>query len=134
MVSQTDFQVPSSAFRTASACAASLAFAGSTWRVLSSEAWTPRLVLAVSAVAHLVLAIIERFGRRPTENARQAAAFLSEIRVGPLRAYRDGLIIAVGVTLAFVFIYPALALVPALVGLYLYEHAYIRAAQLPPLS
>jgi hypothetical protein len=91
-------------------------------------------VTVLAAVAHGVLAIAERYRNHPTDNARQAAGFLAEIRLGPLRAWRDGLIIGVVVTLPVAVVFPAFALVPVLFGLLLYEHAFVRAAQLPPLS
>ena len=69
-----------------------------------------------------------------TDNARQAAAFLGTVRLGPLRGLREGLIIGVGLAIGLAFVLPAAAFAPALLGLYLYEHAYVRAGQLPPLS
>ncbi len=91
-------------------------------------------VTVVAAAAHGTLALAERYRTHPTDNARQAAGFLAEIRVGPLRAWRDGLIIGVVVTLPVAVVFPAVAFVPVLSGLLLYEHAFVRAAQLPPLS
>ncbi|MEE9130594.1 MAG: 4Fe-4S dicluster domain-containing protein [Phycisphaerales bacterium] len=93
-----------------------------------------KLVVVISIVAHLLLSLVERFRAQPTENAKQAAGFLSTVTLGPLSAFRDGLIISVIVSLVLIFILPEAVFVPALFGLYLYEHAYIRAAQLPPLS
>jgi len=91
-------------------------------------------LFAIGAVGHLALSLQERHRPHETDNARQAAAFLGVIRVGPLRAFRDGLIIGVGAALLLLPFAPALVVVPAIAGLLLYEHAYIRAAQLPPLS
>lgn len=91
-------------------------------------------VFAVGAAGHLAIAVFERLRAHETDNARQAAAFLGVIRVGPLRAFRDGLILGVGIALLLLPFAPALVIVPAIAGLLLYEHAYIRAAQLPPLS
>ncbi len=93
-----------------------------------------KLVVVISVVAHLLLSLVERFRAQPTENAKQAAGFLSTVNLGPLCAFRDGLIISVIVSLVLIFILPEAVFVPALFGLYLYEHAYIRAGQLPPLS
>jgi hypothetical protein len=88
-----------------------------------------------AALAHLVLALIERHRVHDTANAKQGAAFLSVVRIGPFKAWRDGLIIGVGVTLVLgLLMLPALMFVPALIGLLMYEHAFIRAGQLPPLS
>ena len=77
---------------------------------------------------------MERFRIHVTANARQGAAFLPLVRVGPLSAWREGLIIGVALALPLLFILPVLAFVPVLAGLVLYEHAFVRAGQLPPLS
>lgn len=87
-----------------------------------------------SALAHGALALLERRRRHETANARQAAAYMSVVRVGPLLAFRDGLLIGVVAACAAAVLLPVVALPLAVVGLLLYEHAYIRAGQLPPLS
>ncbi len=90
-------------------------------------------VTILSAAAHVGLGVLERFRRHPTENAAQAAAFLGAVKLGPFRAWRDGLIVcAAGAILALMV--PEAAIVPILAGLFLYEHAYVRAGQLPALS
>lgn len=95
----------------------------------------PLLVITtLAAIAHAALAMMERYRAHETDNARQGAAFLGVIAIGLLRPWRDGLIIGVVITIALAFMFPELACVPALVGLFLYEHAFIRAGQLPPLS
>lgn len=91
-------------------------------------------VIACSAAVHGALALVERYGPHPTTNSQQAAAFLGSIRMGPFRVFRESLIIGVLLTIIVTFTLPELAFIPTLVGLYLYEHAYIRAGQLPPLS
>jgi len=93
-----------------------------------------KTIFILSALAHGTLSLMEMLRPHMTDNATQAAAFLWKIRVGPLLAYRDGIIIGVGVSLVLVFVAPWVAWIPALAGLYLYEHAFIRAGQLPPLS
>ena len=96
---------------------------------------TPLQCVAIAAAAiHLALALFERYRHHDTDNARQGAAFLSVIRLGPLRPFRDGLIIGVGLAIACTLFLPTVALVPVLAGLLLYEHAFVRAGQLPPLS
>lgn len=107
---------------------------GACFLVAASSSWPLRIIVAAAILSHGALAVLERARRHETENARQAAAFLSTIRLGPLRPYRDGLLIGVLVALLCVFVLPSVAFVPLLIGLLLYEHAYIRAAQLPPLS
>lgn len=93
-----------------------------------------QLIFIFSTSGHGLFALSEVLRRHSTDNARQAAAFLRVIRLGPLAPYRDGIIIGVGVSLIMVVFFPAFVCVPALIGLYLYEHAFIRAGQLPPLS
>jgi hypothetical protein len=91
--------------------------------------------------------VLERRKRHATANARQAAAFLDVVRLGRIR--RPFLV----ATTAGVFVPAALvglaslgsmapaapellaaAGIVAIAGLYLYEHAFVRAGQLPPLS
>lgn len=91
-------------------------------------------IAVFAALAHLGLALAERTGVHATANARQAAAFLGTLRLGPLNAFRDGLIVGVAGTILLAIFVPAAAFIPALAGLSLYEWAYVRAAQLPPLS
>ncbi len=93
-----------------------------------------RLLTLAGILGHLGFAVAERVQEHPTDNARQAAAFLDVVRLGPLKAYRDGLLIGVGLSLILLLLFPAAAFIPVIAGLYLYEHAYVRAAQLPPLS
>jgi len=94
-------------------------------------------VLAFSAAAHLVFCLLERWGRHATANARQGAAFLDVVRFGKAPAFRLALL-TVGVFLLPLANGPAatLFLVPLIAwwGLFLWEWAYVRAAQLPPLS
>ncbi len=92
------------------------------------------LIIATSAIVHGALALIERYGPHATTNAKQAAAFLGSIRIGPLHAFRESLLIGVVLTVIITFTLPEFAIVPTLLGLYLYEHAFVRAGQLPPLS
>jgi formate-dependent nitrite reductase membrane component NrfD len=95
-------------------------------------------LLAASGVLHLLFCFLERWGRHPTANARQGAAFLDVVRLGgKVPAFRLGLL-AVGAFLLPIANGPAatLFLVPLVAwwGLFLWEWAYVRAAQLPPLS
>jgi len=97
-----------------------------------------RTVLAASGVGHLIFCLLERWGRHATANARQAAAFLDVVKFGGrVPAFRMALVI-VGALLLPIASGPAtlLFLVPLVAwwGLFLWEWAYVRAAQLPPLS
>lgn len=91
-------------------------------------------IVAAGAVVHGALAAMDRWRHHSTSNAAQGAAFLGTVRLGPLKPWRDGLLIGVGLAVLAGFVAPWAAVVPVLVGLYLYEWAYVRAAQLPPLS
>ncbi len=92
------------------------------------------LVALLALVAHGAFILIEKRKHHDTDNARQAAAFLGVVRWGGIPAYRFGLFFGV---LAMIPLMSALAgyvVFPVLLGLYVYKYAYIRAAQLPPLS
>jgi formate-dependent nitrite reductase membrane component NrfD len=91
-------------------------------------------VLTVATVAHLWLSLREARRRHATDNATQAAGFLRSLHFLGLPAFRLGVLGGAGLTVIALFVAPALACVPALLGLYVYKWAYVRAAQLPPLS
>jgi Fe-S-cluster-containing dehydrogenase component/formate-dependent nitrite reductase membrane component NrfD len=86
-----------------------------------------------AALVFAITAFIERYGKHETTNAKQGAAFLGTVRLGPLKAWSGGLIIIFAGLVLGHFVH-GVAFVPVLVGLYLYEWAYVRAGQLPPLS
>ncbi len=90
-------------------------------------------LVAICAMLHGVLAVLERSGRHATSNARQAAAYLAHLRVGPVRAF-DASLALVALSAVLIFLSPAGALVAGMIGMYLYEWAFVRAGQLPPLS
>lgn len=93
-------------------------------------------VFGVSTLAHVLIACLERYGRHHTANATQAAAFLGIVRLQGVPAWRAGIflgVLAAG-TLGGGYALPPLTLAIALYALFLYEYAYVRAAQLPPLS
>ena len=92
------------------------------------------LVGAVGLIGHLALALLEWKGAHPTDNAKQAAAFLGTVKLGPFTALRLAIVIGVVVPLALIAPIGGYAFLPALAGLYAYEHAFVRAGQLPPLS
>ena len=88
-------------------------------------------VLAI--FGHLGFACLERWGAHETDNATQAAGFLGVVRLWGAPAFTYGLVLLL-LGAATLFIAPAIGWVPVLLGLFYYEHAYVRAAQLPPLS
>lgn len=102
--------------------------------------------LLATAVLHHALGLLERFGRHHTHNARMAAVLMPTVpafRGSGVSALHLGLGLSTGTAaLAFLLVIAGLAHpVPLLLcavllaaGLYLYEHAYVRAGQLPPLS
>jgi len=111
------------------------------------------LVIAVgAALLHAAFAAAERLKRHPTDNARQAAAFLGTIAIhGIPRAFQTSLLVGAILPSALVIAWfgtggaipalvggpgPVMSLIALLVftGLYLYEAAFVRAGQLPPLS
>ncbi len=91
-------------------------------------------LLAASALSHLALALMERFRSHHTSNARQGAAFLGTVGWGPLRFYRDGLLLGGLLAALLALPVPVAACVAALLGLSAYEAAFVRAGQLPPNS
>ena len=81
-----------------------------------------------------VISLWEWKGPHATSNARQAAAFLGTLRVGRFSPLLLGLVYAVVIPVLFgSWLGPSLP-VFVLLGIALYEWAYVRAAQLPPLS
>jgi hypothetical protein len=90
----------------------------------------------VALLAHLVLALLERYKRHATDNGRQAAAFLGVVKIAGIPAWHAGLVLGVLLPCVLAVFFPYLwwAAIPVLAGLCLYEYAYVRAAQLPPLS
>ncbi|MBK8976901.1 MAG: 4Fe-4S dicluster domain-containing protein [Planctomycetes bacterium] len=113
---------------------------------LSTPAWTLTAIAAFAAFLHQRFADAKIRGPHPTRNARQAASLLRTIPIAPgsdVLAWRAGLNLTGGgaALLALVTVLDALgpslavALAAAIaVGLYFYEQAFVRAAQLPPLS
>jgi Fe-S-cluster-containing dehydrogenase component/formate-dependent nitrite reductase membrane component NrfD len=104
------------------------------------------IAVAVLAVLHHGCGLLERFGRHGTRNAKMAAAMLTATPAWPgsrhsafhlgmatttLAALLGMLLLVTG------FAHPVALTLCALAGfygLYLYEQAYVRAGQLPPLS
>jgi Fe-S-cluster-containing dehydrogenase component len=98
-------------------------------------------------IVHTVFVALELRGKTHTANHRQAQAFLEVVKMGPIaRPYhlggRLGTLVPVGLLAvaslgALASFAPALLTLAALTaaaGLFVYKYAYIRAAQLPPLS
>ena len=108
----------------------------------------PKLAIAVAVLAlwHHALGLFERFGHHETRNAQMAAVLLPTVpawRGSKIGAFHGGmatttaaallgmLLVLGGVAQPFAL---ALCAVLAWAGLFLYEQAYVRAGQLPPLS
>ncbi len=95
-------------------------------------------VLAIGVAVHLLCCLAERWMKHATANARQAAAFLDVVKfAGKIPAFRFGMVVVGALLLplsngpaAMLFVVPLLAWW----GLFLWEWAYVRAGQLPPLS
>jgi Fe-S-cluster-containing dehydrogenase component len=104
------------------------------------------LTVAATALAHHALGLLERYGAHETANARMAAALLTAVPAWPgarIGAFHGGLATTTAASLLSLLLvsggaaHPAgLALCALLswAGLFLYEQAYVRAGQLPPLS
>ncbi|MDA0373082.1 MAG: 4Fe-4S binding protein [Planctomycetota bacterium] len=104
------------------------------------------LALWIGTAGHVLVAVAKIRGSYATDNARQAVALLPRIPVidgGELSAFRVGLWLSTAapifaVTAAVLGVTGVATSVAALsvasVGLVLYEKAFVRAAQLPPLS
>ncbi len=91
-------------------------------------------IVAAATIMHALISCIDRFGHHATTNAKQAAAFLGTLRIGWMDPWKTGLLLGcLGAIAALMGLWVAAA-APILVGLYLYEWAYVRAGQLPPLS
>jgi len=112
--------------------------------------WAPDATLAtalvVCALLHHAFGMLERHGSHPTHNARQAAALLTAVKAWPgsrFAAFHLGLSVTTATALlALLLVQGGIALPLPLAlcavmfwgGLFLYEQAYVRAGQLPPLS
>ena len=90
-------------------------------------------VALISGLLHIGFIMFERHGRHHTDNARQAAAFLGTVRLWNVPAFDAGIVLII-FSLFLLLVAPGFVWIPALLGIYFYEHAYVRAAQLPPLS
>ena len=93
-----------------------------------------RMVLAMALLAHLLFAFLERWKKHATDNARQAAAFLDVVKLGGIPAYRTSMLVLLLVPVPSIGPLAPIATLIVLPALFLFEWAYIRAAQLPPLS
>jgi hypothetical protein len=108
----------------------------------------PKLAIAVLVLAlgNHALGLLERHGTHDTHNAKMAAALLPVVpawRGTQLSAFHAGLATTTAAALLAMLLalggiaHPAalaLCAVLAWAGLFLYEQAYVRAGQLPPLS
>lgn len=104
-------------------------------------------LLTGSLVLHSVFMVLELRKKHTTENARQAAAFLPIATLGPIkRPFALANLIGVAVPALLIALASfgsfgamasplfVVASLCALVGLFFYESAFVRAGQLPPLS
>ncbi|MCR9246966.1 MAG: polysulfide reductase NrfD [bacterium] len=104
------------------------------------------ITAAIACALNHVFGLVERHGRHHTSNAKMAAALLPTIPAWPgtkVPAFQLGLATTTvtGLLAAMLAstatpepVLLALCAAVAWVGLFLYERAYVRAAQLPPLS
>lgn len=104
------------------------------------------IAVAVLALLHQFGGLAERFGKHHTHNAKMAAALLPTVRAwrgSSLSAFYLGLGTTTATALLAMLLVVAgaphavglaLCAVVGQLGLFLYEQAYVRAGQLPPLS
>ena len=104
------------------------------------------IAVVVLALAHHAFGLLERFGHHETHNAKMAAALLPRIpawRGTRLSAFHAGMATTTLAALLGMLLvvtgtaHPAALALCAVLGwggLFLYEQAYVRAGQLPPLS
>ena len=103
-------------------------------------------LILLGAGGHLALAVNEAHGTHPTTNSRLAASLLPRIpawRGTSLKAFSLGLgLTTLTATLTLILVLTDLLNLPAALvlmfaswlGAFLYEQAFVRAAQIPPLS
>ncbi|MFT7537013.1 MAG: hypothetical protein ACI85K_002969 [Hyphomicrobiaceae bacterium] len=104
------------------------------------------IAVVVLAVVHQLFGLMERFGKHETHNAKMAAALLPGVKAwkgSGLSAFYFGmgtttlaalvalLLVLGGAANPLALVFCALV---AWLGLFLYEQAYVRAGQLPPLA
>ncbi|MFI5385749.1 MAG: 4Fe-4S dicluster domain-containing protein [Fimbriimonadales bacterium] len=92
----------------------------------------PTIVLICAVPTHLVF-VWHELHRKETANAFQAARFMDNLQLGPT-SFLSVSAICLLVAVLIGFTAPPVASLVGLFGLYLYEHAFVRAGQLPPLS
>jgi Fe-S-cluster-containing dehydrogenase component len=104
------------------------------------------VALLVLAVLHHGLGLLERIGHHDTHNAQMAAALLPTIpawRGSRFPAFHGGMALTTAASAVAMLLVLAGAAAPTplalcavlgWIGLYFYEHAYVQAGQLPPLS
>lgn len=96
------------------------------------------LIYFVNALLLIILILAEVKTHHPgsTQNSRQAAGFLRDLSLGKMQFWRVGcelLVASFIVAIPFDFTV-RLGSAIALIGLFAYEYAFVRAGQLPPLS
>jgi Fe-S-cluster-containing dehydrogenase component/formate-dependent nitrite reductase membrane component NrfD len=90
-------------------------------------------VAIVATLVHIFLSLLEQLRKHSTENSKQAAGFLTRVRCAGVPAFQVGLALSF-LSIPLALAVPAIAWLPALAGLLLFEVAFVRAGQLPPLS
>lgn len=107
---------------------------GAAWlRPFSADPDLLGWLLCIGALGHLVIAVAEWKRHHPTDNARQAAAFLGRVRLGSVPPFQFGLFFVL-LLIPLALLTPAGGIGLAAAGLFLHEWAVLRAGQLPPLS
>ncbi len=112
-----------------------IAFRPDAWSInaITGEMDNLNWILFASWAAHMLFSFNELKGEHATDNARQAAGFLGTVCCAGIPCFGLAWVIlfaAYGIGL----LVPAVLILTIPLGLYLYEYAFIRAGQLPPLS
>jgi uncharacterized Tic20 family protein len=99
---------------------------------LSSGGFGLAILFLVAVPIHLVF-VWHEIHRKETANALQAAGFLNELRLGATSFLSVSAVLLLVAVLTAFTVPPAACLI-GLSGLLIYELAFVRAGQLPPLS
>lgn len=102
-------------------------------RITGTDGPQLRTVLVLAIIGHVALVLLEIKRPHPTDNSRQGAAFLVRVRCRGLHALGASCLL-LGMAIVIAFLADNTGFAAAAAGLYLYEWAFIRAGQLPPLS
>lgn len=91
-----------------------------------------KVLFLIALAAHFGF-VAHEVSRHETPNARQASGFLKTVSFGSVPALTASAILLIAAAIGS-FFWPLGACFAVLAGLHCYEHGFVRAGQLPPLS